>query len=83
MGFPNGSMIKNPPSMQATQEMRIRSLGSKDAPEEKMAIHSSIRAWKIPLEKSLAGYSPWGRKESGTTEHAHVALSFQSLKPAR
>ena len=68
--------------MQETQEMKIRSLGSKDALEGKMAIHSSIRAWKIPLERSLAGYSPWGCKESDTTEHAHVALSFQSLKPA-
>ena len=76
-------VIKNPLSMQETQEMRIRSLGSKDALEEKMAIHSSIHAWKIPLERSLAGYSPRGRKESDTTEHVHVALSFQSLKPAR
>ena len=31
-----------------------------------MATHSSILAWKIPC---LAGYSPWGHKESDTTEH--------------
>ena len=28
-----------------------------------MAVHSSILAW------SLVGFSPWGRKESDTTEH--------------
>ena len=28
--------------------------------EEKMAIYSSILAWRIQGLKSLAGYSPWG-----------------------
>ena len=32
-----------------------------------MAAHSSILAWRIP-QSSLAGYSPWGHKESDTTE---------------
>ena len=73
--------VKNPLSMQETQEMRIRSLDSKAALEEKMTIHSSILAWKIPLERSLAGYSPWGHKELDTAEHACIALSFQNLKP--
>ena len=27
-----------------------------------------ILAWKIPWTESLAGYSPWGRKESDTTK---------------
>ena len=27
-----------------------------------MATHSSILAWKIPLQRSMAGYSPWGRR---------------------
>ena len=36
-----------------------------------MAAHSSILAWKIPGREELGvGYSPWGRKESDTTEHA-------------
>ena len=26
-------------------------------------------------QKSLVGYSPWGDKESDTTEHAHIGLS--------
>ena len=37
--------------------------------EKEMAIHSSNLAWKIPwTQKSLTGYSPWGRKESDTAE---------------
>ena len=37
-----------------------------------MASHSSILAWKISWTERLAGYSPWGRKEPDTTEHAHT-----------
>ena len=50
-----------------------------------MATHSSILAWKIPGRRSLVGCSPWGRKESDTTERLHfhfrrvldLALIFQ------
>ena len=41
-----------------------------------MGTHSSSLAWKIPCQRSLVGYSPWGRKESDTAEqlsmHARV-----------
>ena len=30
-----------------------------------MATHSSILAWEIYGQRSLAGYSPWGRKRVG------------------
>ena len=34
-----------------------------------MATHSSILAWRISHgQRSLVGYSPWDRKESGRTE---------------
>ena len=33
-----------------------------------MATHSSILAWKIHGQRSLAGYSPWGLKELDMTE---------------
>ena len=33
-----------------------------------MAIHPSVLAWRIPWTGSLVGYSPWGCKESDTTE---------------
>ena len=33
-----------------------------------MATHSSILAWISHGQRSLVGYSPWGHKESDTTE---------------
>ena len=43
--------------------------------EEEMATHSSILAGEFHGQRSLAGYSPWGRKESGTTERPSVTCS--------
>ena len=54
--------------MQETRETRVRSLGQEDPLVEEMAIHSSILAWRIPRTEEPAGYSPWGHKESDTTE---------------
>ena len=45
--------------MQATQ---VLFLGQEDPLEKEMATHSSILAWRIHGQRSLAGYSPWGRK---------------------
>ena len=57
-GFPSGSVVKTLPAMQETmQEMRVRFLGQEDPLEEGMATHSSILAWKIHGQRSLAGYS--------------------------
>ena len=36
-----------------------------------MATHSSILAWKIHGQKSLAGCSLWSRKGSDMTEHSN------------
>ena len=45
--------------------------------EKAMAPYSSTLAWKTPWTRSLVGCSPWGRKESDTTEwlHFHFPLS--------
>ena len=51
--------------MQGTQ---VQSLGQEDPLEEGMVTHSSILSGKSHGQRSLAGYSPWGRKESDTTE---------------
>ena len=45
---PMSQGVKNLPSVQQTQETQAPSLGQKDPLEGKMAIHSSILAWKIP-----------------------------------
>ena len=49
----------------------VQSLGREDPLEKEMATHSSILAWKIAWMEELVGYSPWGRKESDTTERLH------------
>ena len=47
LDFPDGSVVKSPPTMQETLEMCILSLDQEDSLEEGMANHSSILAWKI------------------------------------
>ena len=41
-------MVKRPPPMQETW---VQSLGWEDALEKGIATHSSILAWKIPMDK--------------------------------
>ena len=45
-------MVKNP---QVMQETLVRSLGQEDPPEEEMATHSSVLAWKIPWTEEPGG----------------------------
>ena len=66
-------MVKNLPAMQETW---VRSLGWEDPLEKRMATHSSILAWRIPWQRSLAGYSPWGCKESHMTEQVTIHIGF-------
>ena len=41
--------------------------GSQQGTKE-MATHTNILAWKIHGQRRLVGYSPWGCRESDTTE---------------
>ena len=54
-------LVKN---LLAMGETWAPSLGWEDPLEKGTATHSSILAWRIPWTV----YSPWGRKESDTTE---------------
>ena len=58
-------MVKNP---LAKQETWVLSLGQEDPLEKEMATHSSILAWKIYGQRSLAGCSPGDSEESDMTE---------------
>ena len=71
-------LVKN---LSATRDTWVQSLGWEDLLEKGMATHSSIPAWRIPTDQGawrvtvhgvakrcLEGYSPWGYKESDTTE---------------
>ena len=54
--------------MQEMQKTQFRSLGQENPLEEEMAARSSILAWGIPWTEDVVGFSPWGHKESDTTE---------------
>ena len=45
---PMAQQVKNPPAMQETEEIQVRSLGQEDSLEKEMATHSSILALRIP-----------------------------------
>ena len=61
------------------QETQIPSLGQEDPLEEGMATHSSILAWRIPWTHEPGGlYSPWGHKESDTTEQLSTTTGSNS-----
>ena len=53
-------MLKNLPAMQQTW---VRSLGWEDPPEEGMATHSSILAWRVPMDKGA-----WWARVRGVAE---------------
>ena len=76
MGLPEGSVVKNPPAVQEMQEMWVPSLGREDFLEEEMATHSSILPKKSHGQKSLAGYSPWGHKESNMIDHTRISTTY-------
>ena len=64
--FPRGSVVKIP---SAKAEDRVLSLGLEDPLEEGLA---TLSVGFLPAEshgwRNLAGCSPWGQKESDTTQ---------------
>ena len=48
------------------QEMWVQSLGKEEPPEEKMATHSSILAWKIQWTEEPGGPQSMGSQKSQT-----------------
>ena len=56
------------------RETWVRSLGREDRLDKEMATHSSILAWTIPWMEEP---SPWGRKESDTTERPYYLFNWK------
>ena len=72
--FSGGSVVKNLPAVQETQEMWVLSLGWEDLREE-MATHFSILAWKIPWTEETGGLQSMGLQRVGqdlTTKQHHI-----------
>ena len=63
LGFPGGSVVKNPP---AVQEMQVRSLDREDLLQKNTATHSSILAWEIPGTEEPGGLQSMGSQKSPT-----------------
>ena len=72
-------MVKNPPEMQKTW---VQSLGSEDSLEEGMdgGTHSSILAWRIPIDRGAWWAAVHRVTKSDMTErlsaHTHKKLPF-------
>ena len=56
--------------MQETEGIQIRSLGQEDSPGGEHGNPPQDSRLENPTDRSLVGYSPHGRKESGTTKSA-------------
>ena len=64
-------MVKDPPAL---QETGVQSLGQEKPPEEGMAPHSRIVAWRIPWTEEPGGLQSVGSQRvghdsSGLTQH--------------
>ena len=73
LGFPAGSVVKNPPANAGDAGNAGSIPGSGRFPEGgngNLLQYSCLE--KSHGQKSLEGYSPWGLKESETTEHTRL-----------
>ena len=64
----NVNLLQTVKNLPAVQETQVHVLGWEDHLENRMTTHSSVLAWKSHKQRSLVGYSPWGRTELDTTE---------------
>ena len=62
MGFPGGSVVKNPP---AKQETWVSSMSLEDPLEKEMASHSNILAREIPRTEEPDGLESMGSQRVG------------------
>ena len=61
-------MVKNLSEMQETQEKQFQSLGREDPWSRKWQPTPVFLPRKFQGQRSVLGYTPWGGKESDTTE---------------
>ena len=66
-------LVKNSPAMRQTW---VRSVGWEDPLEKGMAMHSSILAWRIPMDRGAWWATVHGVAESDTTEQLSLSHTF-------
>ena len=71
MGFPDGSVIKNPSAMQEMQEMWVWSLGQEEPLGKEMATPSNILAWENRMDKPRGLQSMRVQSWTPLSMHAH------------
>ena len=76
-GFPSGPDDKTS-ACDAGDPGQAQPLGQEDPLEKGMATHFSILPGESQGQRSLAGYSPWGCKDSDMTEQ--LTLSLPDMK---
>ena len=72
MGLPGGAVVKNPPANAGhARDVGLIPLAWEDSSGGGEWQSTPVfLSGKSPRQRGLAGHSPWGRKESDTTEHA-------------
>ena len=81
LGFPNGSVVKNPPAKKETQKMWVWYLGWKNPLEECMATHSNILAWRILRTEEPGGLQFMGlqRFEHDWSNWSHLLIWLHQI----
>ena len=73
-GCEGGASGKEPAGQCRRQETHVRSLGREDPLEKQMATTPVFLPGEFHRQRNLAGWSPWGRKESDTTAWLTLSL---------
>ena len=64
--------------MQEAQERQVQSLGQEDPMKKTWQPTPVFLPGKFHGQRSLAGYSPWDRKELNTTECVHARVEVHA-----
>ena len=75
MGSPGTSVVKNPPASAGGVGDSGSIPGSGRSPEEEMATHSSVLAWRIPGSQETGGLQSLRLQTVDMTEHTYKELS--------